>query len=86
MDKIIERLYELHIKEEGEVFAMADKGKIQKEYDIYLSLSAILLPHMREELREYSELNEERHKEELKKAYENGFKTALALILEGVKE
>ena len=86
MDKIIEKLYELHLKEEPEAFAMADKGKIQKEYDTYLSFSQILLPYMREELREYTNLNEERHKEELQKAYENGFKAAIKIVLESVEK
>jgi hypothetical protein len=86
MEKIIEKLYELHVKEEPEVFTMTDREKMQREYDTYLAFSQILLPHMREELREYVNLNEERHKDELQKAYTNGFKAAIKLVLEGIKE
>ena len=41
---------------------------------------------MKEQLTEYSNLNEERHQAELKAAYEYGFKTAIKIVLEGIKE
>lgn len=86
MEKIIEKLYNLHLEEEQFPFGVADKESMEKEYDIYCMLAQTLPPFMKQQLSEYATLNEERHKTELKAAYEYGFKTAMKLILESVKE
>ena len=86
MDKIIEKLYNSHLQEEQFPFGIAEKESMQKEYDAYCTLSEMLSKEGKELLMEYSDLNEVRHKSELKSAYENGFKTAIKLILESVKE
>ena len=86
MEKIIEKLYDLHLQEEQYPFGIVDKGSMQKEYDIYYILSQTLPPLMKDQLSEYINLNSERHKAELKAMYEYGFKTGIKLVLESVKE
>ena len=86
MEKIIEKLYQLHVQEEQYCFGIIDKEKMEKEYNAYCQLSQTLPAFMKGQLTEYSNLNEERHKAELQAAYVYGFKTAIKLILEGVKD
>ena len=86
MEKIIEKFYNLHLEEEQFPFGVADKESMEKEYDIYCMLAQTLPQFMKQQLSEYATLNEERHKRELQVAYEYGFKTAMKLILESVKE
>ena len=86
MEKIIEKLYQLHLQEEDFFLGVVDREKMQKEYDVYCALSQTLPAFMKEQLTEYSNLNEERHQAELKAAYEYGFKTAIKIVLEGIKE
>ena len=86
MEKIIEKLYQLYIQEEGFSFGVVDREKMQKEYDAYCGLSQILPAFMRGQLEEYSSLNEDRRQAELQAAYKCGFKTAIKMILEGVKD
>lgn len=86
MEKIIEKLYDLHLQEEQFPFGIADKERMQKEYETYCTLSQTISPLIKKQLSEYVSLNDERHKAELKAMYVYGFKTAIRLILEGVKE
>ena len=86
MEKIIEKLYQIHLQEEDFSLGIVDREKMQKEYDAYCALSQTLPTFMKGQLSEFSNLNEERHKAELQSAYELGFKTAIKLILEGVKD
>ena len=86
MEKIIEKLYQVHLDEEQFPFGIYDKEKMAKEYDAYCKLSQTLPAFMHGLLTEYSNLNEERRKVELQAAYEYGFKTAIKLILESTKE
>ena len=86
MEKIIEKLYQLHVQEEQYCFGVIDKEKMEKEYDAYCKLFQTLPTFMKGQLTEYSNLNEERHQAELKAAYEYGFKTAIKVVLEGIKE
>ena len=86
MEKIIEKLYQIHLQEEDFSLGIVDREKRQKEYDAYCALSQTLPTFMKGQLAEFSNLNEERHKAELQSAYELGFKTAIKLILEGVKD
>ena len=86
MDKIIEKLYKLHLEEEQFPFGVADKESMQKECEVYCMLAQTLPQPMREQLSEYSALNEERHQSELQAAYEYGFKTAIKLVLESLKD
>ena len=86
MEKIIEKLYEIHLNEEQYPFGIVDKESIQKEYDLYFFLSQTLSGDDKEHFSEYANLNDERHKMELKAMYEYGFKTAVKLFLETIKE
>ena len=86
MDKVIEKLYNLHLEEEQFPFGVVDKESMEKEYDTYCMLAQTLPKFMKQQLSEYANLNDERHKRELQAAYEYGFKTAMKLILESVKE
>ena len=86
MEKIIEKLYQLHLEEMQYSFGYVDREKMEKEYDAYCKLSQTLPAFMKGLLMEFSNLNEERRKAELQAAYEYGFKTAIKLILEATKE
>ena len=86
MEKIIEKLYKIHLEEEQLPFGVVDKEVIEKEYEAYCLLSQTLPQDMRKRLSEYANLNEERRKVEMQAAYQYGFKTAIRLILEGIKE
>ena len=86
MEKMIERLYQAHLQEEQLPFGVPNRENKQKECEIYCLLSEELPQPMRELLRDYDGLIEERHEAELQTAYEHGFKTAIKLILEGVKD
>ena len=86
MEKIIKKLYDLHLQEEQYPFGVVDKENMRKEYEAYCTLAQTLAPLMKEKLSEYVNLNNERHKTELMAVYEFGFKTAMKLVLECVKE
>ena len=86
MEKMIEKFYELHLQEEQYPFGVIDKERMQKEYEAYYTLVDALSPCEKEQMLEYVNLNNERHKSELKAMYEYGFKMAINLILESVKE
>ena len=86
MNKIVEKFYELHLQEEQFPFGVVDKESMQKEYEAYCMLSQTLSPSMKNMLSEYVNLNDERHKAELKAMYKYGFKTAIQLIFESLKE
>lgn len=85
MEKIIEKFYNFHFKENYPFF-VPDRESMQKECELYCSLLEEIPKELNEKLSEYSSLAEERHKTELQKAYEHGFRTAINLILESVKE
>ena len=86
MEKMIEKFYQLHLQEEQFPFGITDREKMEKEYDAYIMLSQTLPKFMKEQLSEYVNLSDERHKAELQAAYEYGFKTAIKLMLESVKD
>ena len=86
MEKIIEKFYDLHLQEEQLPFGFVDKERMNKEYDAYCTLSQTLPPSIKGLFAEYVNLSDERHKAELKCMYEYGFKTAIKLLIEGMKE
>ena len=86
MEKMIERLYQAHLQEEQLPFGVPNREKQQKECEIYCTFSEDLPQPMKALLKEYDSLIEERHKAELQAAYEYGFKAAVKLILEGIKD
>ena len=86
MEKIIEKLYNLHLQEDQFPFGIVNKESMQKEYDLYYILAQTLSSSMKDQLLEYVNLNNERHKMELKAMYEYGFKTATRLFIESLKE
>ena len=86
MEKMIERLYQAHLQEEALPFGVTNRENMQKECEVYCSLLEGLKQPMKDQLREYENLTEERHKAELQAAYEYGFKTAVKLVLESLKD
>ena len=65
MEKIIEKLYQIHLQEEDFSLGIVDREKMQKEHDAYCALSQTLPTFLKGQLAEFSNLNEERHKAEL---------------------
>ena len=86
MDKIIDKLYGLQFNIDNYPLGITNKENIEKEYGIYYILQNNLLGENKDLFLRYVDLNEERRSEELRVAYENGFKTAIKLVLEGISE
>ena len=86
MEKMIEKLYQMQVEEEQFLCRVVDREKRQRECDAYLMFSQTLPQFMRGQLTEYIDLCDERHKAELQAAYEYGFKTAIKLVLESLKD
>ena len=85
MEKILSKLYEIQ-QNIAQPFAFFDKKKIDKECQCY----DYLYNHLPEELKkiflEYLELRNLRNNHELQAAYESGFKTAVQLFMEVLRE
>lgn len=86
MDKIIDKLYGLQLNIDNYPLGISNKENMEKEYGIYYILQNNLLGENKDLFLRYVKLNDERRSEELRAAYENGFKTAIKLILEGISE
>lgn len=85
MEKIINKLYEMSLNT-AEPFGFFDKESTEQEWRCYDSLYDNLSKEDREIFREYVNLRGLRSAHELQAAYEKGFKTAIQLLMEALKE
>ncbi len=86
MEKLIEKLFELHLKTETFPVGIPDKEGIENEWKLYEFLLNNLTDKNKKILTEYNKLTSMRHGKELQAVYAQGFKTAIRLILEVYKE
>ena len=86
MNELIEKMYNFDF-EAGSFFGeIADKTVSRREWALYESLYERLSEKDRKIFLEYVNLQTEEHEKELKAAYEQGFKTAVTLIVDCMKK
>ena len=85
MEQIIDKLYELSLNT-PQHFDVFDKETIDKEWRCYDYLYKNLNEKCKKVFIEYLELRSSRNSRELQIAYESGFKTAVQLFTEALKE
>lgn len=86
MTDMIDKLYEMHIKTEQFPLGLPDKEKEREECEKYMFLLENLDGERKAAFCKYVELRGLRQCEELQKVYEYGFKAAMRLWMEGLKE
>lgn len=86
MNSIIERLYETHLKMEDLPFGTPDHEEEREEWELYLQLTKHLPEEHKEDFSRYIELRGNRQNREMKAVYDYGFKTAIKLMIEALKE
>ena len=86
MEKIIKKLYEIDLNHQLLQVLQSDRDKAIKEWDCYNDLFEKIPQECKNLFLRYINLRANRECKELEKAYEYGFKTAMKLLLESVKE
>ena len=86
MDKVIEIIFNSQMKTENFLFGLVDPEQEKEEYQQYSFLCNRLRDEEKTALSKYVELSNLRSSEEIKTAYEYGFKTAVKLIIGTLKE
>lgn len=86
MDKVIEKFYEIYLDDEAFLVNITDKEKAKEEWGLYNVLYENTPKEYRKDLLKYIRLRGEREKEELKEVFIRGFKTAVSLRTEALKE
>nr|MBR6778423.1 hypothetical protein [Clostridia bacterium] len=86
MEDIIEKLYEAHLKTESFPFGKPNKEDMMEEWELYNLLYESLLPEQKKSFLRYVDLRGVRQNQELKSSYECGFKTAVKLFVQSMKE
>ena len=86
MSKLIEDLYELHLKTSTFPFGAPNKKALDEEWMLYQFLYEHLSKEDKKAFMKYVELVNERERNELKEIYSCGFKTGVQIFLESLKE
>ena len=86
MKTVFETLYDAHIKDEPFSANIADKEFFDEECLIYEELYESLSKPLLTKFRRYCELQEIRNNKESQVAYEQGFKTAIQLIVDSLNQ
>lgn len=86
MENIIEKLYQIHLDADIFSFSFLNKEATEKEWQLYHYLYRNLSGDIKKAFLEYVETKTVRQNEESKKAYVQGFKNALKLITEALKD
>lgn len=86
MDKIIEKLFNIHIQADDFLLVASNKENSILEWQLYDSLLNNLPVDKKETFIEYIGLCNQRQKKEILFSYEQGFKTAIRLILESINK
>jgi hypothetical protein len=84
MDHIIHKLFDLHINTEPFPFGKPNKQNMDEEWEIYAFLYENLPEEYKKTFLKYIELRGARQNEDIKSAYEQGFKTAIRLLTEAL--
>ena len=86
MEFIIDELFEVYRKKTEFPFGKPNKQELLREFELYETIMEELSKEVKDTFREYAELCCLRSSEEIKQSYINGFKTAVQLFLETMKE
>ena len=86
MEKLIEKLFNLHNKMEEISFPEHDKEEMNREIQLYDFLYESMSEQNHALFLEYIRIRERRQAQDVQVAYEQGFKTAIKLIFEALKE
>ncbi len=86
MDNLIEKFYELYFGDSSFLIAITDKQNIKEEWNAYDILYKNLSDEQKKNLLKYVSLRGKRQAEELKEVFIRGFKTAVKLWTESLKE
>lgn len=86
MENIIETLYDLHIRTNPQPFGFISPEQTKQESQLYCFLYENLLEKDKKIFFNYMDLLNTRHNTQLQEAYAYGFKTAMKLILQSIKE
>ena len=86
MKKTIEKLYELHTKEHALPFGKPDKVRLNEECLLYDNLYEELEGELKKQFIRYLSVLQERHSQELRAVYEYGFKDAIQLWEQSLRE
>lgn len=86
MENIIEKLYDLHIRTNPQPFGFIPAEKTKQESQLYCFLYETLSEKDKKIFFNYMDLLNTRHNTQLQAAYTYGFKAAMKLILQSIKE
>lgn len=86
MENIIEHLFKVHMETDSHPLGKIDKEKNRTEYTLYQCLIDELGAEHKEKFRKYVNVCIEQKDEELKAMYEYGFKAAVRMFLEAIKD
>ena len=86
MNDLIEKLYDLHLNTSYQPLGVPDKEAKKKEIELYHLLYEDLSEENKRFFMEYVNLTGIRMCNQVKAAYECGFKTAIRLLLESLKD
>ena len=86
MNKIIEQICKIQLEENPCLFTPENREQSKKEWGLYDELYSGLSGEIKTKFLEYTNLCAERHAEGVRFAYEKGFKDAIRLLLESLKE
>lgn len=86
MEDMIDKLYNLHLNTNSFPLGVPDKEALDEEWKLYDFLYESLPDEYKKAFLRYIELRGIRQSEELRNVYSYGFKGAVKLILESMKE
>ena len=86
MKDIIEKFYQVYIEKEAFLTGGIDKEKTNEEWKSYEILYESLTVEQEKKFLKYLRLRGDRQANELKKVFAEGFKTAIRLWTESLKE
>ena len=86
MKTIFETLYETHVKNDPFAFHLVNKDFFDEECHIYEELYESLTKPLLDKFRKYCELQKMQKNKETQAAYEQGFKTAIQLIVDSLNQ
>ena len=86
MEKIIEKIYDLQLKNESFSLDSINHESSMHEWELYCQICQNLPEDAKELFNKFLSLRNNRQSENLKNSYHLGFKTAIKLIMEAMKE
>ncbi len=86
MGDIFEKLYAIHLDTENFPYGKPNKEETDEEWELYQFLYEHLADNHKKAFLRYAELITERQDRERRAVYEYGFKTAVKLFIQSLKD